>query len=66
MGKPGDRAGLAVKALRVGPGAEELDGHAPVELGVERYPDLGHATDTDPLLEAIAAADHLLHSASSL
>ena len=62
----GDRVRFALEAHRVGTGTEQLDGDGAVELIVVCNPDLGHAAGAEPALEAIAAADHLAHDASSL
>ena len=49
------------KRCRVGRGPRSLTATCAVELEVVRDPDLRHAAGAEPLLEAVAARDRLLH-----
>jgi hypothetical protein len=66
MGERCDRLGLALEALGVGVRSEQLQRNLSVELCVVRQPHLRHAARAELPLEAVSAADHLAHSASSL
>jgi hypothetical protein len=66
MRQRGDGLRLALEAGRVGVAAQELDRDLAAELHVVREPDLGHGARAELVLEAITAADRLVHRASSL
>ena len=66
MRQRGDGPRLALEALRIGVGAEELERDRTSELRVGCEPDLGHRPGAQLLLQPIAAGDRLAHVGSSL
>jgi hypothetical protein len=50
---------LALEPHRVGGRAQELDRDGSIELEIVRGPDLGHRSEAETPLQAIAAADDL-------
>jgi len=58
--------GFPFEACGICVAAEKLDRDLAPELRVVCQPDLGHRACAEPFLEAITAADRLVHRGSSL